>query len=131
MVDDAIAFDRAEPRPPAWSESRGGAWGKASPRVRFDRVELKRILNIYGRMVIAGEWRDYAIDFLGDAAVFSIFRRTSEMALYRVEKRPHLKARQGQYAVIAASGQILKRGHDLAAVLRVFDRKLLKAMMVE
>ena len=71
------------------------------------------------------------IDFLDDAAVFSIFRRTSEMPMFRVEKRPKLRARQGQYAVIAAFGQILKRGHDLAAVLRVFDRKLLKAMMVE
>jgi hypothetical protein len=99
--------------------------------VRFDRAELKRILNVYGRMVIAGEWRDYAIDFLGDAAVFSIFRSTSEMALYRVEKRPHLRARQGQYAVIAASGHILKRGHDLQSVLRVFDRKLLRTLSAD
>ena len=141
MVDETIAFDRAEARPSAWFQSGGGgrdstlgaqgAPGRAQPQVRFDRVELKRILNIYGRMVIAGEWRDYAIDFLDDAAVFSIYRRSSEMPMYRVEKRPHLRARQGQYAVIAALGQILKRGHDLPTVLRVFDRKLLKAMMVE
>ena len=103
MVDETIDFDRAGHRPPAWSGERGGYPVRAS-QVRFDRDELKRILNIYGRMVIAGEWRDYAIDFLEDAAVFSIFRRSSEMALYRVEKRPHLRARQGQYAVIAATG---------------------------
>ncbi len=129
MVDETIDFDRAEHSPTAWSQSWGSA--QAVPRVRFDRAELKRILNIYGRMVIAGEWRDYAIDFLEDAAVFSIFRRSSEMPLYRVEKRPRLRARQGQYGVIAASGHILKRGHDLQAVLRVFDRKLLKAIMVD
>jgi Protein of unknown function (DUF2794) len=146
MVDETIEFDHAEARPSAWSQSGGGPaclaresnhgaqgapFGRAQPHVRFDRLELKRILNIYGRMVIAGEWRDYAVDFLGEAAVFSIYRRSSEMPMYRVEKRPHLRARQGQYAVIAASGQILKRGHDLPAVLRVFDRKLLKALMVE
>jgi hypothetical protein len=96
--------------------------------VRFDRRELNRILSVYGRMVAAGEWRDYAIDFGEDAAIFSIYRRTSEMPLYRVEKRPKLKSRQGQYAVIAVTGQILKRGHDLDTVLRVFDRKLIKAL---
>jgi hypothetical protein len=79
-------------------------------------------------MVVAGEWRDYAIDFLEDAAVFSAYRRTSEMPLYRIEKRPRLKDRQGQYAVVAASGQILKRGHDLPTVLRVLERKLLRAV---
>jgi hypothetical protein len=78
-------------------------------------------------MVAAGEWRDYAIDFLDDAAVFSIFRRTSEMPLFRVEKRPKLRSRQGMYAVIAATGHILKRGHDLQQVLRVFDKALMKA----
>ena len=81
-------------------------------------------------MVAAGEWRDYAIDFLDDVAVFSIFRRTSEMPLFRVEKRPKLRTRQGQYAVIAAGNHVLKRGHDLASVLRVFDKKLLKALNV-
>ena len=99
--------------------------------MRFDRAELNRILTLYGRMVAAGEWRDYAIDFLDDAAVFSIFRRTSEMPLFRVEKRPKLREKQGMYAVIAASGHILKRGHDLDSVLRVFDKKLLKALASE
>jgi len=98
------------------------------PQVTFDRLELNSILTIYGRMVSAGEWRDYALDFLDDIAVFSIFRRASEVPLYRVEKRPRLRARQGQYAVVAAGGIVLKRGHDLAQVLRIFDRKLLKAL---
>jgi hypothetical protein len=130
MVDEPIAFVRVEGRPAARNNSWGGysshEW--SSPRVRFERRELDRILNIYGRMVIAGEWRDYAIDFLEEAAVFSIFRRSSEMPLYRIEKRPKLKNRQGQYAVLAASGHILKRGHELSAVLRVLDRKLIKAI---
>ena len=82
---------------------------------------------IYGRMVAAGEWRDYAIDFRDDVAVFSIFRRTSEMPLFRVEKRPKLRNAQGMYAVIASSGLILKRGHELANVLRVFDKAVMKA----
>ncbi len=96
--------------------------------MRFERSELDRILNIYGRMVIAGEWRDYAIDFLEDAAVFSIFRRASEAPLYVIEKRPKLRNRQGQFAVIASSGHVLKRAHELANVLHVFDRKLIKAI---
>ena len=97
-------------------------------QITFDRSELNRILCVYGRMVSAGEWRDYALDFLNDAAVFSIFRRASEMALFRVEKRPKLRGRQGQYAVIAAGGLVLKRGPELAQVLRIFDKKLLKAL---
>ena len=101
------------------------------PQVTFDRLELNRILTIYGRMVAAGEWRDYALDFLDDMAVFSIFRRTSEVPLFRIEKRPKLRARQGQYSVVAAGGVILKRGHELAQVLRIFDRKLLKALTKE
>ncbi|HEX3673546.1 MAG TPA: DUF2794 domain-containing protein [Rhizomicrobium sp.] len=96
--------------------------------MRFDRRELNQILTIYGRMVAAGEWRDYAIDFLDDVALFSIFRRTSEMPLFRVEKRPKLRARQGQYAVIASPGHILRRGHELENVLHVFDKKLIKAL---
>ncbi len=95
---------------------------------RFDRSELNRILTVYGRMVAAGEWRDYALDFLEDVAVFSIFRRASEMALFRVEKHPKLRTKQGQYCVIAAGGLVMKRGHDLAQVLKVFDRKLLQAL---
>jgi hypothetical protein len=98
------------------------------PQVTFDRHELNRILILYGRMVSAGEWRDYALDFLDEVAVFSIFRRTSEMPLFQIEKRPKLRAKQGQYSVVAAGGVILKRGHELAQVLKIFDRKLLKAL---
>lgn len=93
-------------------------------RVYFDRRELTRILNVYGRMVAAGEWRDYAIDSLKDKAVFSVFRRSSEDPLYRVEKIPRLARRQGMYSVIAPTGLILRRGHDLDKVLRVIDKRL-------
>ncbi len=98
----------------------------APEQVAFDRRELSLILGIYGRMVAAGEWRDYAMSFLRESAVFSIFRRAAETPIYRVEKSPRLRGRQGMYAVIGMDGQILKRGHDLAAVLRVFDRKLIR-----
>ena len=97
-------------------------------RVFFDRRELARILNLYGRMVALGEWRDYAMDGLGDVAVFSIFRRASEAPLYRIEKRPALARRQGQWAVINQSGHVLKRGHELEQVLKVLDRLRLKAV---
>ncbi|HRE59548.1 MAG TPA: DUF2794 domain-containing protein [Micropepsaceae bacterium] len=102
--------------------------GRKAEFVAFHRRELDAILNIYGRMVAAGEWRDYAIDFLKDVAVFSIYRRTSEVPLYRVEKRPRLRERQGAYSVVTATGLILKRGHELAQVLRVFDRMLMKSV---
>jgi hypothetical protein len=109
-------------------ESRGAERATAaSPfpnRVTFNRLELNRILNLYGRMVAEGEWRDYAIDFLKDRAVFSIFRRASEVPIYRIEKDPKLARRQGAYSVIAAGGQILRRGHELERVLLVIDRKL-------
>ena len=95
-----------------------------SPTVRFDRHELGKILNIYGRMVATGAWRDYAIDHLADRAVFSIFRRASEVPLFRVEKNPKLANKQGAYSVIATSGLIMKRGHELERVLRVFDKSL-------
>jgi hypothetical protein len=127
MAEEPIAFLRAGPSPAARTVQQGGT-GFTAAQVRFDRAELGRILTLYGRMVAAGEWRDYAIDFKDDVAVFSIFRRTSEMSLYRVEKRPKLRERQGMYAVIDAAGHILKRGHDLANVLRVFDKKLIKAL---
>lgn len=94
--------------------------------VSFHRLELRPILSVYGRMVAAGEWRDYAIDHLRDAAVFSIFRRASEAPLYRIEKRPKLRDKQGAYAILTAQGQVLKRGQDLKTVLRVFDKKLMK-----
>ena len=95
-------------------------------RVFFDRRELNRILNLYGRMVASGEWRDYAIDGLTDLAVFSVFRRASEAPLYRIEKRPSLARRQGQWSVINQSGHVLKRGHELEQVLKVFDRGRLR-----
>ncbi len=96
----------------------------ATSRVTFDRHELNRILGLYGRMVAAGEWRDYAIDFTRERAVFSVFRRTSEVPIYRIEKNPKLARKQGAYSVITATGLILKRGPDLARVLRVLDTSL-------
>jgi len=122
MVDETIAFLREGACPPPRIAHSG------SPPVSFDRRELNRILNIYGRMVAAGEWRDYAIDFGSDCATFSIYRRTSEMPLYRVEKRPKLRNKQGQFAVIAVTGHVLKRGHEIETVLRVLERKLIKAL---
>jgi hypothetical protein len=92
--------------------------------VRFERRELDRILGVYGRKVADGEWRDYAIDFLKDRAVFSVFRRSSEVPIYRIEKNPKLSRRQGAYSVISATGLIMRRGHELDRVLRVFDKKL-------
>lgn len=96
--------------------------------VSFHRSELSAILNVYSRMVAAGEWKDYALDFLRDAAVFSVFRRASEHPLYRIEKRPRLAERQGAYVVIGMDGRILKRGRDLRQVLRVFDKKMIRAV---
>jgi hypothetical protein len=93
-------------------------------RVTFNRLELNRILNLYGRMVAAGEWRDYAIDFLRERAVFSVFRRASEVPIYRIEKDPRLARKQGMYSVISATGLILRRGHELERVLLAIDRKL-------
>lgn len=93
-------------------------------QVTFNRPELNALLRVYGFKVASGEWRDYAIDHLADRAVFSIFRRTSEMPLYRVEKDPSLARKQGQYKVIAASGHIMKRGHELSQVLKVLEKPL-------
>ena len=90
--------------------------------VFFERRELERLLRLYGRMVAAGEWRDYGMDSLRDCAVFSVFRRTSEAPLYRIEKRPALARKQGAWAVIARGGLVMKRGHELAQVLKVFDK---------
>lgn len=104
----------------------GLAPGAPRQHVTFNRRELDRILDLYGRKVAAGEWRDYAIDGLKDRAVFSVYRRSSEMPLYRIEKQPRLAHRQGAYAVIAASGQILKRGHELARVLNILERRALR-----
>lgn len=106
-----------------------GAGAAAVPeQISFHRTELSVILSLYGRMVAAGEWRDYGISCLREAAVFSIFRRTAEHPLYRVEKRPKLRNRQGQYAVLGMDGRILKRGNDLRAVLGVLERKLIRAV---
>lgn len=102
--------------------------GPAPVQVAFDRRELSVILSLYGRMVSAGEWRDYGISCLREMAVFSVFRRTAEHPLYRIEKRPWLRTRQGQYSVVAMDGQILKRGQDLRSVLRVLERKLIRAV---
>jgi hypothetical protein len=92
-------------------------------RVTFNRIELNRILNLYGRMVADGEWRDYSIDFLRDRAVFSVFRRASEVPLYRIEKDPRLARKQGMYSVISSTGLILRRGHELERVLLVLAPK--------
>ncbi len=96
--------------------------------VSFDRKELGLILRVYGQMVAAGEWRDYGISAMRDVAVFSVFRRTAENPLYRIEKRPSLRGKQGLYAVVGMDGQVLRRGHDLALVLRVLERKLIRAV---
>ncbi len=96
--------------------------------VSFQRLELNIILSLYGRMVAAGEWRDYGISSLRDVAVFSVFRRTAEHPLYRIEKRPRLRGRQGQYAVIGVDGHVLKRGQDLKTVLRVLEHKLIRSV---
>ena len=92
--------------------------------VSFDRRELSRLLNLYSLRVASGEWRDYAIDFLKDRAVFSVFRRSSEMPIYRIEKNPKLAQRQGAYSVVSATGLIMRRGHELDRVLRVLDKSL-------
>jgi hypothetical protein len=107
------------------STSTQASIGKPFPaNVSFDRLELREILNLYGRKVAEGVWRDYAIDFSPNLAVFSIFRRTSEMPLYRIEKNPKLARKQGLYSVVTSTGLILKRGHELSAVISVLDKKL-------
>jgi Protein of unknown function (DUF2794) len=110
------------PAPSAWRRRH------QVPLTGFDRRELSLILGVYGRMLTSGMARDYAIDHLPDRAVFSIFRRTSETPLYRIEKRPRDAGRQGAWSVVSQGGGILKRGRDLAQVLRLFDRKLIRAV---
>ncbi len=95
-------------------------------QVGFDRQELTQILNLYGRMVAAGEWRDYAMDFTRDCATFAAFRRTAEVPQTRLEKRPALHGKQGMWALFGEQGQVLKRGHELANVLAPVERRLLK-----
>jgi hypothetical protein len=94
--------------------------------VSFQKPELTIILSLYGRMVATGEWRDYGISSLKEVAIFSIFRRTAENPIYKIEKRPKLRNRQGEYSVVGIDGQILKRGHDLKSVLGILERKLIK-----
>lgn len=101
--------------------SGSGPKGRLPQIVSFDRTELSTLLNVYGRKVSSGEWRDYAMDMLKDRALFSIYRRTSERPQFVVEKNPKLRHRQGMYSVINAEGRILKRGHDLTKVLRVLE----------
>lgn len=96
---------------------------RSHEQVAFHRTELGPILSVYGRMVAAGEWRDYAIASLREMAVFSIFRRTAEIPLYRIEKRPKLRLKQGQFSVVGPEGQVLRRGDDIAQVLKVFDAR--------
>jgi hypothetical protein len=101
--------------------------GNARPsQVGFDRLELTRILDLYGRMVAAGHWRDYAIDLGRDAAVFAAFRRAAERPEFRIEKRPALRGRQGMWALIGEGGAVLKRGHELSPVLAPVERRLMK-----
>lgn len=100
----------------------------APRQVAFDRLELIRILDLYGRMVTAGQWRDYAMDFGSDAASFSAFRRAAERPQFRIEKRPALRQKQGMWTLFGEAGQVLKRGHELAGVLSPIERKLLKVV---
>ena len=109
----AMSFDGV-PTPEPAAGPRGGS-------VFFERRELDRILSLYGRMVAAGEWRDYAISGLSDRAVFAVYRRASEQPIYSIEKEPALARRQGAWSVIGQGGVILKRGQDLGQVLRVFE----------
>ncbi|MBB4613207.1 DUF2794 domain-containing protein [Novosphingobium taihuense] len=101
---------------------------RAVQQVGFERVELLKILDLYGRMVAAGFWRDYAMDFGKDAAIFAAFKRTAERPIARIEKRPSLRGKQGMWALFGEAGQVLKRGHDLAGVLSPLERKLLKVV---
>ncbi|MQT13128.1 DUF2794 domain-containing protein [Segnochrobactrum spirostomi] len=112
----------ADPDPRGDGRSPEGKVGEVRA-IAFDRRELDAILRLYGRMVAAGEWRDYAIDFRREEAVFSVYRRTSEMPLYRIVKAPKLARKQGAYSVVAAGGMILKRGPDLGRVLAVLEPK--------
>lgn len=100
--------------------------GTTAGQVGFDRTELTRILDLYGRMVAAGHWRDYAMDLGKDAAIFSAFRRTAERPEFRIEKRPALRNRQGMWALVGEAGHILRRGHELGPVLAPVERRLMK-----
>jgi hypothetical protein len=124
-----MSFGPGEIDPSQNLRGDGMAAAPQSACVTFDRRELDRILALYGRMVAAGEWRDYAIDFLRDRAVFSVFRHAAEVPIYRIEKNPKLARRQGAYSVITATGLIMRRGHELERVLRVLDEKLIRLVV--
>jgi hypothetical protein len=128
--DEPIAF-RLHPSAGFVSAAAGALGsGRHDPVIHFNRKELEAILRVYGRRVAAGDWRDYALDFGRDKAVFSVFRHTSEVPLYRIEKCPSLARRQGAYSVVAATGLIMKRGHDLSGVLGVLDRNAVRLVAV-
>ena len=116
-----MSFGEIDPSQSLGSGSPARTTAAPVNQVTFNRRELKRILDLYGRKVAAGEWRDYAIDFLKDRAVFSVFRRTAEVPLYRIEKNPRNGRRQGAYSVISATGLIVRRGHELDRVLRAIE----------
>ena len=106
-----------------WQQKPGEGRSSATIPVSFNRKELFQILNVYGRFVASGEWRDYAIDQLSDRAEFSIYRRTNELALYRIIKNPKLACKQGAFSIVTQTGLILKRGRELAQVLRILEKK--------
>lgn len=120
---EAEDISRVVPLRPTSTAAASGSRRPAPQIVAFQRKELSEILRVYGRMVAAGEWRDYALDHGREEAVFSIYRRMGEVPMYRVTKTPKLARRQGAYAVVSAQGVILKRGHELAQVLKVFDKR--------
>ena len=127
MADETIiplrGSERPQPRKDDTGKADTGDDNSRGVEVMFDRRELSTILSLYGRMVAQGEWRDYAIGMGRETAVFAIFRHAAEMPLYRVEKHPKLRSKQGMYCVVASGGLIMKRGHDLAQVLRVLEPK--------
>lgn len=128
MTDGADSGSQGASAAPLTLVAPGGT-PPARPReaeVFFDRAELDAILSVYGRKVAEGEWRDYAMGAHKDVAVFAVFRRSSEMPLYRIEKRPKLARRQGAYSVVAPTGLILKRGHELKQVLKIFEKRSLR-----
>jgi Protein of unknown function (DUF2794) len=119
-----VSFGPGETEPSEYHGGEAPGATPVAPRVTFERRELDRILDLYGRKVAAGEWRDYAVDFEKDRAVFSVFRRASEMPIYRIEKNPRLARRQGAFSVVSVTGLIVKRGHELDRVLRVLEPAL-------
>lgn len=115
--DNVVPLHQQDPSPPP-------SWQSTLEEVKFERRELDQLLRVYSFMVAGGEWRDYGISHLKDRAVFSVHRRASEMPLYTIEKNPKLARKQGAWSVITASGQIIKRGQDLATVLKIFDKQI-------